>query len=60
MPPPHCLAASRPATAARQPGQRGSASRDTNIWEKGSDNLLHNDNNMAQLRFEHWLNDDWT
>lgn len=44
----------------RLPGQRGSASRDTNIWEKGSDNLLHNDNNMAQLRFEHWLNDDWT
>lgn len=27
--------------------QRGSASRDTYIWEKGSDNLLHNDNNMA-------------
>ncbi len=44
----------------RLPGQRGSASRDTNIWEKGSDNLLHNDNNMAQLRFEHMLNDDWT
>ena len=40
--------------------QRGSASRDTNIWEKGSDNLLHNDNDMAQLRFEHFLNDDWT
>ncbi|QXH44562.1 TonB-dependent siderophore receptor [Pseudomonas xanthosomatis] len=44
----------------RLPGQRGSASRDTNIWEKGSDNLLHNDNNMAQLRFEHLLNDNWT
>jgi len=44
----------------RLPGQRGTASRDTNIWEKGSDNLLHNDNNMAQLRFEHALNDDWT
>ncbi|QCI12574.1 TonB-dependent siderophore receptor [Pseudomonas putida] len=44
----------------RLPGQRGSASRDTNIWEKGSDNLLHNDNNMAQLRFEHMLNADWT
>ncbi|WEK28405.1 MAG: TonB-dependent siderophore receptor [Candidatus Pseudomonas phytovorans] len=42
------------------PGQRGTASRDTNIWEKGSDNLLHNDNNMAQLRFEHLLNDNWT
>ncbi|HDS1736913.1 TonB-dependent siderophore receptor [Pseudomonas sp. BP8] len=40
--------------------QSGSASRDTNIWEKGSDNLLHNDNNMAQLRFEHLLNDNWT
>ncbi|QXH53993.1 TonB-dependent siderophore receptor [Pseudomonas fakonensis] len=44
----------------RLPGQRGSASRDTNIWEKGSDNLLHNDNDMAQLRFEHLLNDNWT
>lgn len=44
----------------RFPGQRGTASRDTNIWEKGADNLLHNDNNMAQLRFEHQLNDDWT
>lgn len=40
--------------------QTGSASRDTYIWEKGSDNLLHNDNNMAQLRFEHLLNDNWT
>lgn len=40
--------------------QTGSASRDTNVWEKGSDNLLHNDNDMAQLRFEHALNDDWT
>ena len=44
----------------RLPGQAGTASRDTNIWEKGSDNLLHNDNNMAQLRFEHLLNDNWT
>lgn len=44
----------------RYPTQRGTASRDTNIWEKGSDNLLHNDNDMAQLRFEHQLNDDWT
>ncbi|MFK3683955.1 TonB-dependent siderophore receptor [Pseudomonas sp. NPDC088890] len=44
----------------RYPTQRGSASRDTNIWETGSDNLLHNDNNMAQLRFEHLLNDNWT
>ncbi|UUQ65325.1 TonB-dependent siderophore receptor [Pseudomonas fuscovaginae UPB0736] len=40
--------------------QTGSASRDTYIWEKGSDNLLHNDNNMAQIRFEHLLNDNWT
>ncbi|GLO53479.1 TonB-dependent receptor [Pseudomonas putida] len=40
--------------------QTGSASRDTYIWEKGSDNLLHNDNNMAQVRFEHLLNDNWT
>ncbi|OLS64431.1 TonB-dependent siderophore receptor [Pseudomonas putida] len=40
--------------------QKGSASRDTNIWEKGSDNLLHNDNDMAQVRFEHMLNDNWT
>lgn len=40
--------------------QTGSASRDTNIWEKGSDNLLHNDNDMAQVRFEHLLNDNWT
>lgn len=44
----------------RYPRQSGSASRDTYIWEKGSDNLLHNDNDMAQLRFEHRLNDDWT
>lgn len=44
----------------RLPTQRGTASRDTNIWEKGTDNLLHNDNNMAQLRFEHQLNDNWT
>lgn len=28
--------------------------------EKGSGNLLHNDNNMVQLRFEHLLNDSWT
>ena len=44
----------------RLPGQLGTASRDTNIWEKGSDNLLHNDNNMVQLRFEHLLIDNWT
>ncbi|MBA1194461.1 TonB-dependent siderophore receptor [Pseudomonas entomophila] len=44
----------------RLPRQAGTASRDTNVWEKGGDNLLHNDNDMAQLRFEHLLNDDWT
>ncbi|MEC4562496.1 TonB-dependent siderophore receptor [Pseudomonas inefficax] len=44
----------------RYPTQAGSASRDTYVWEKGSDNLLHNDNNMAQVRFEHLLNDSWT
>lgn len=44
----------------RLPRQAGTASRDTNVWEKGSNNLLHNDNDMAQLRFEHLLNDDWT
>ncbi|SPO55563.1 TonB-dependent siderophore receptor [Pseudomonas sp. JV551A1] len=44
----------------RYPTQTGSASRDTYVWEKGSDNLLHNDNNMAQVRFEHLLNDSWT
>lgn len=44
----------------RFPNQTGNASRDTNVWEKGSDNLLHNDNDMLQLRFEHWLNDNWT
>lgn len=44
----------------RFPNQIGNASRDTNVWESGSDNLLHNDNDMLQLRFEHWLNDNWT
>ncbi|OZI49069.1 TonB-dependent siderophore receptor [Bordetella genomosp. 5] len=39
--------------------QSGRASRDTNVWETGTDNKLHNDNNMVQLRFEHDLNDDW-
>ncbi|WPC06175.1 TonB-dependent siderophore receptor [Pseudomonas benzenivorans] len=42
------------------PGQVGTPSRETNLWGKGSDNLLHNDNEMLQLRFEHWLNNDWT
>lgn len=44
----------------RYPNQSVSPSRDTYIWEKGSDNLLHNDNDMAQLRFEHVLNENWT
>ncbi|MFK8333213.1 TonB-dependent siderophore receptor [Pseudomonas sp. BJa5] len=44
----------------RYSNQQGKASRDTYIWEKGSDNLLHNDNNMAQLRFDHALNENWT
>ncbi len=42
------------------PGQIGTPARETNAWGKGSDNLLHNDNDMVQLRFEHWLNNDWT
>ena len=43
----------------RFPNQVGNPSRDTNAWERGSDNLLHNDNVMVQLRFDHWLNDSW-
>lgn len=43
---------------AAQNGQR--ASRDTNIWEKGTTNNLHNDNDRLQLRIEHQLNDDWS
>lgn len=43
----------------RFPNQIGNASRDTNAWERGSNNLLHNDNAMVQLRFDHWLNDGW-
>ena len=39
--------------------QIGTGKRDTYVWEKGSDNLLHNDNNVSQLRFEHLLNDEW-
>lgn len=39
--------------------QVGSASRDSFFGEKDV-GKLHNDNNMAQLRFEHLLNDDWT
>ncbi len=43
----------------RYPAQIGTASRDTFFGEKDV-GKLHNDNNMAQLRFEHMLNDDWT
>jgi iron complex outermembrane receptor protein len=39
--------------------QRSTASRDTFFGEKDV-GKLHNDNNMAQLRFEHTLNEDWT
>lgn len=44
----------------RYANQTGTPSRDTNAWGKGSDNLLHNDNDMVQLRFDHALNDNWT
>ena len=43
----------------RYPNQIGTASRDTFFGEKDV-GKLHNDNNMAQLRFEHLLNDNWT
>jgi iron complex outermembrane receptor protein len=39
--------------------QTGTAARDSFFGEKDA-GKLHNDNNMAQLRFEHVLNDDWT
>ena len=39
--------------------QKGTASRDT-FWGEKDVGKLHNDNNMAQLRFEHLLNDNWT
>ncbi|UFH50495.1 TonB-dependent siderophore receptor [Pseudomonas sp. KNUC1026] len=42
------------------PAQIGIGSRDTYVWEKGSTNLLHNDNNVSQLRFDHQLNDNWS
>ncbi len=42
------------------PNQRGTPSHSTYYWGKGSDNMLHNDNDMVQLRFEHQLNDDWS
>lgn len=43
----------------RYPNQIGTASRDTFFGEKDV-GKLHNDNNMAQLRFEHVLDDNWT
>ncbi len=39
--------------------QAGTPSRDT-FWGDKDVGKLHNDNNMAQLRFEHMLNDSWT
>ena len=43
----------------RYPNQKGTASRDT-FWGEKDVGKLHNDNSMAQLRFEHLLNDSWT
>lgn len=43
----------------RYPTQIGTASRSTFFGEKNV-GKLHNDNDMAQLRFEHRLNDDWS
>ncbi|OKO48624.1 TonB-dependent siderophore receptor [Pseudomonas sp. BTN1] len=42
----------------RFPNQRGTPSRDT-FWGDKDAGKLHNDNNMAQLRFEHVLSDNW-
>ncbi|MGU9858488.1 TonB-dependent siderophore receptor [Pseudomonas sp. LF245] len=39
--------------------QKGNASRDT-FWGDKDVGKLHNDNTVAQLRFEHLLNDNWT
>lgn len=39
--------------------QIGTASRNTFFGEKDA-GKLHNDNSMAQLRFEHLLNENWT
>ncbi|NWA66494.1 TonB-dependent siderophore receptor [Pseudomonas reactans] len=39
--------------------QKGTASRDT-FWGDKDVGKLHNDNSMAQLRFEHLLSDNWT
>jgi len=43
----------------RYANQKGTPSRDT-FWGEKDVGKLHNDNSMAQLRFEHLLNDDWT
>jgi iron complex outermembrane receptor protein len=43
----------------RYPNQKGTPSRDT-FWGEPDVGKLHNDNSMAQLRFEHLLNDNWT
>jgi iron complex outermembrane receptor protein len=43
----------------RYANQIRTASRDTFFGEKDA-GKLHNDNNMAQLRFEHLLNENWT
>ncbi|WLH21539.1 TonB-dependent siderophore receptor [Pseudomonas sp. FP215] len=43
----------------RFPNQRGTPSHDT-FWGDKDAGKLHNDNNMAQLRFEHALSDNWT
>lgn len=43
----------------RYANQKGTPSRDT-FWGEKDVGKLHNDNNMAQLRFEHLLNDNWT
>ncbi|QXI25684.1 TonB-dependent siderophore receptor [Pseudomonas vanderleydeniana] len=43
----------------RYANQVGTASRDTFFGEKDV-GKLHNDNNMAQVRFEHLLNENWT
>ncbi len=43
----------------RYPNQKGTPSRDT-FWGDKDVGKLHNDNNMAQLRFEHLLNENWT
>ncbi|WP_024695990.1 TonB-dependent receptor [Pseudomonas syringae] len=42
----------------RYPNQTRTASRDTFFGEKNV-GKLHNDNNMAQIRFDHDLNADW-